>query len=221
MKAVLFQYPEKAAFGRVIPKSRIYEHSRPGNALRNQFVKQIDKIIWQYKLAPETINIPARSGVIEIQIFRVELKTAEMDGNVLRCIDKAIPHPVFYELVYDGRIKMTAAYKRPSDAGGSKWIAESYFELPWVAENVKRPELPVALNMAGLYEQMLGACLPWPKRKGENLKSHVERLVHIQRKEIEADKLKARLRKERQFNRKVEINAELRARQTEIDKLSA
>lgn len=221
MKPILYQYPEKAAFGRVVPKIKIYEHSRAGNALRNQFVKQIDKIIWQYKLAPETINIPAKGGILEIQVFRIELKTAELDESVLRSIDKAIPHPVFYELVYDGRIKMTAAYKRPGDASGNKWFAESYFDQPWVAENAKRVELPVALNMGGLYEQMLGACLPLPARKSENLKSHVERLMQIQRKEIEADKLKARLRKERQFNRKVEINAELRALQAQINKLSS
>lgn len=220
MKALLFQYPEKAAFGRVIPKSRIYEHARASNALRNLFVKQIDKIIWQYKLAPETINLPAKGGVIEIQIFRVNLKTAELDERVLRAIDKAIPHPVFYELVYDGRTKMTAAYKRPSDVGGSKWVTDNYFELPWAAENGKRAELPVALNMGGLYEQMLGACLPLPARKGENMKLQVERISHIQRKETEVNKLKMRLRKEKQFNRKVEINAEMGMLKEEIAALS-
>lgn len=221
MMAVLFQYPEKAAFGRVVPKTKIYEHARPSATLRNQFVKQIDKIIWQYKLAPETINIPAKGGIVEIQIFLIELKTAEADADVLLCIDKAIPHPVFYELHYDGRIKMTATYKRPSDAGSHNWISESYFETPWVADNVKRVELPVALNMAGLYEQMLGTLLPIPARKDEKLKLHVDRLVQIQRKEIEVNKLKVSLRKEKQFNRKVEINTELRALQTEINKLSA
>jgi len=59
MSLALFNYPKAAAFERVLPKSKIYEHSKPSNAVKELFVKQVDKIVWQYKLAPETINLPA------------------------------------------------------------------------------------------------------------------------------------------------------------------
>ncbi|MGZ8913841.1 MAG: DUF4391 domain-containing protein [Methylobacter sp.] len=89
----LFAYPKQAQFGRVLPKSKLYEHASPSPALKALFVEQVEQIVWQYKLAPETINLPAKPAVPEIQIFDITLKTPELDHDVLRCIDKAIPYP--------------------------------------------------------------------------------------------------------------------------------
>ena len=57
MTSVLFEYPKSSAFGRIVPKSKIYEHVSPSKALKELFVGQVDQIVWQYKLAPETINL--------------------------------------------------------------------------------------------------------------------------------------------------------------------
>ena len=216
----LYAYPGQAAFNRVLPKSKIYEHGRPTRAVRDAFVSQINQIVWQYKLAPETINLPARPGVPEIEIFSLELKTPEVSEDVLRCIDKAIPLPIFYNLSFDGRIKTVAAYKRPSDADGSRWVVGDYFASPWLPANSERSELPVALDMAGLYEQMLRRLMPQPARTGETLKDHVERLAQLRSKQNEYTKLEARLHKEKQFNRKVEMNTQLRNIKTDIETLA-
>src|SRR3989338_8900318 len=169
----LYAYPKQAEFNRVLPKSKIYEHGKPTRAVRDCFVSQINQIIWQYKLAPETINLPARPVVPEIEIFSLDLKTPEVSEDVLRCIDKAIPLPIFYNLSFDGRIKTMAAYKRPSDADASRWVVEGYFAGPWLPANSERSALPVALDMAGLYGQMLRRLMPQPARTGETLKDHV------------------------------------------------
>lgn len=216
----LFVYPSQAEFNRVLPKSKIYEHGKPSRAVRNGFVAQINQIIWQYKLAPETINLPSRPAVPEIEIFLIELKTAEVSEDVLRCIDKAIPLPIFHNLSFEGRIKTVAAYKRPSDADASRWVVDAYFESPWLPAQSERAALPVALDMAGLYEQMLRRLMPFPARPGETLKDHVERLSQLRSKQIEYARLEARLHKEKQFNRKVELNSQLRTIKTGIDTLA-
>jgi hypothetical protein len=215
----LYAYPGQAEFNRVLPKSKIYEHGRPTRAVRDYFVSQVNQIVWQHKLAPETINLPARTGVPEIEIFSIELKTPEVSEDVLRCIDKAIPLPIFYNLIFDGRIKTVAAYKRPSDADASRWVVGDYFESSWLPAKSERTVLPVALDMAGLYEQMLRRLMPQPARTGETLKDHVERLSHLRCKQTEYSKLKAKLNMEKQFNRKVEINHNLRRIQIEIEEL--
>ena len=56
-------YPKQAAFGRVLPKNKIYEHSGASSAVREMFVRQVEQIVWQYKLAPETINLASKPGV--------------------------------------------------------------------------------------------------------------------------------------------------------------
>ena len=217
---MIFAYPKQAEFNRVLPKSKLYEHGKPTRAVRDGFVAQINQIVWQYKLAPETINLPARPGVPEIEIFSLELKTPEISEDVLRCIDKAIPLPIFYNLSFDGRIKTVAAYKRPSDADASRWVVGNYFASPWLPANSERSELPVALDMAGLYEQMLRRLMPQPARTGETLKGHVERLSQLRSKQTEYTKLEVRLHKEKQFNRKVEMNTQLRSIKTDIETLA-
>ena len=74
----LFLYPAQARFGQVVPKQKIYAHSGANTRLKNLFVAQVEQIVWQYKLAPETLNLPARPGVTEIQVFRVVLKGPEL-----------------------------------------------------------------------------------------------------------------------------------------------
>ena len=221
MNRALFHYPKQAAFGRILPKSKIYEHAKPSKAVREFVVAQVDKIIWQYKLAPETVNLPARPDAPEIQIFTIAQKTPELSEDVLRCIDQAIPLPIFYQLTFDGRIKIKAAYKRPSETDASKWVIDGYFETDWQADDSKRSELPVALDMAGLYEHMLRRLLPMPPRIGETLKAQVERLGQLRSKQNECRKMEARLQKEQQFNRKVELNAQLRMLKNQLQTLSS
>ena len=219
-----FTFPKQAEINRVLPKSKIYEHGKPSRAVRDGFVSQISQIVWQYKLAPETINLPARPNVPEIEIFSIELKTADISEDVLRCIDKAIPLPIFHILTFEDRIKTVAAYKRPNDADAGRWVVDAYFESPWSPVDGKRAlpasPLPVALDMAGLYEQMLRRLMPHPARAGEALKDHVERLTRLRGKQNEYAKLEARLRQEKQFNRKVEKNTQLRTLKIEIESLA-
>lgn len=217
--SALIAYPKQAAFGRVLPKNKIYEHGGANTRLKDLFVKQVDQVIWQYKLAPETLHLPARPGVPEIQIFSIQLKTPELHADVLRCIDGAIPFPIVFELTFDGRTQVVAAYKRPNEADASRWVLSDYFASDWLPMDSERTTMPVALHLGGLYEQVLHRLIPLSARSQETLAELVARVEQAQAKQRELDKTAARLAKEKQFNRKVEINAELRKLTTELDEL--
>jgi hypothetical protein len=215
----MFDYPKQAEFNRTVPKAKIYAFASPSRGVRNRFVSQVAEIVWKYKLSPETINLPACPGVQEIQVFSVILKTGELAEDVLRTMDRAIPSPIFFDLVWDGRVKCTAAYKRPGAADALKPVVDVYFETEWQPEGAVRPPLPVALDLAGLYEQMLRQLLPIQPRAGEPIDSQVERARLIRVKETECRRLEARIQQELQFNRKVEVNGELRRCQAELRQL--
>src|SRR6267142_2230803 len=121
MSVGLFAYPKRAAFGRNLPKTKIYENTQLTTTVRNKFVSQIEKIVWQYKLAPGTVNLPSKKSAPEIEVFTITLRTREIGIEVLRAIDTAIPFPIIYELIFDERVKVAAAFKRPSEADSSKW----------------------------------------------------------------------------------------------------
>lgn len=216
----LINYPKQATFGRVLPKNKIYEHSGANTRLKDLFVEQVEQIVWQYKLAPETINLPAKPGVPEVQIFRIVLKTGDMSVDVLKCIDGAVQFPIVFELEYEGKIKVIAAHKRPSEADASKWVVSDYFSTVWMPANSPRVEMPVVLDLAGLYEALLQRLIPLAPRDQESFSALVERLESVRAKQREIEKVRARLAKEKQFNRKVEINATLRQLNNELEELS-
>lgn len=206
----LFAYPGKAAFGRVVPKAKLYEHGSVGARLKGLFAEQVEQVVWQFKLAPETINLPASPGVPEIQVFSVRLRTPELHHDILRCIDKAIPFPLLFELHYEDRLRVVGCYKRPSEAEASRRVCSDYFATAWIAAASPRVALPVALNLGGLYEQLLHALIPLTHRPKESLSDLVERATKVRALRKEVDKAVSQLATERQFNRKVTINASAR-----------
>jgi hypothetical protein len=250
----LFAWPKQAAFNRVVPKSKIYEHAVVSSALKERFVQQVEQIKWAYKLAPETVNLPATEGVSEIQVFVITLKGDELDQAVLKAIDQAIPFPLIFEVMDGARVKMVAAYKRfaqspknNSDIG--RWSLGSYFDTGWKPDTLLRERLPVALDMEALYEQLL---IPLVRVRPSNvLVSGLEELPSIsdsamatyspgsdlkpsarltleQRIKLAEDaavqmklieRLEGRLGREKQFNKRLAINTELRAAKQELQRL--
>ena len=211
----------QTAVSRPVAKAKIYAHAKPSAALRALFVEQVENITWAYKLAPETLNLPAKPGVPEIEVFEIALKLPNVSHSVLRCIDKAIPFPILFVLRFDGHSQPVAAYKRPSDAASGQWVVGDYHAAPWQKEGVALPGLPVALDLQGLYEQLLRQHFAVPARAGENLRDQLDRLSALAAKQAAAAKLETRLNAEKQFNRKVEINAQLRTIRNELHALAS
>lgn len=219
MSAGFFDYPKGAAFGRVVPKNKIYEHAGAASALRDLFVGQVDQVVWKFKLAPETINLPATRSVGEIQVFEIGLRKPELDEAVLRAIDRAIPFPLIFELTRAGKRKVVAAFKRPSEADPTRWVVSEYFGTTWAADGASRGPLPLALNLGSLYDALITALIPSTSAEDEDLQTRVARAEAIRSKSREVERIAVRLKRERQFNKRVAINADLRTAKQELASL--
>ena len=244
----LYDWPRAAAFGRVIPKSRIYEHAGAGAALKELFVREVDQIIWSHKLAPETVNLAATRQVEEIQVLRITARTEGLDRDVLRAIDRAIPFPLIFEVAHGGRVRLAASYKRQSlysrgEADSTRWVVGDHYLGDWQPEQAPRAALPVALDMERLYEALLtplveariaGAgtvtgfgeapqtpfAAPAAPLPPVTLAERIAMADAIRAQERVIERIKARLGREKQFNRRVAINAELRAARQELERLT-
>lgn len=216
----MFIYPAKAAFNRILPKTKIYANAKPSKTIKDKFVSQISEIVWKYKLSPDTTNLAARDGYTEIQIFEIILKEPGLGTEVLSVIDKAIPYPIFFRLRYEERVKGVAAFKRPAADGSGSWVIEEYFETDWSDVTAPATPLPVALDLKSLYEQMLFAYIDLPPDDGEALESLVERVRLIRKYRRELRALEAKMNSEKQFNRKVELNAKVRSLQSQLTALT-
>lgn len=219
MSGAWFDYPRQAAFGRVLPKSKIYEHAGPSPRLRELFVHEIEQIVWQYKLAPETINLPATAVVPEIQIFSIALRVLAISPELLRCIDAAIKYPVIYELNFSGKTQIMAAHKRPGETDANRWLIGEYFAGDWRAADVPRSSLPMALDLGGLYAKLLQPLIPLTARPDESLAELVQRAGLVRAKQHEVDKTSSHLAAEKHYKRKVYINRQLRQLTNELEAL--
>ena len=174
------------------------------------------QIRWKYKLAPETIHVSATPGVLEIQVFDVTLKGEELNMQVLRCMDEAIPTSVIYELRYGDRLRVAAAPKVRS--GETALMCDHVFS-EWMPADAPREPLPVALDLERLYGILLSTLVPFRQRAEEPLKAWILRLKAIREKQKEAAALETSLRREKQFNRQIPINRELRQARRELEEL--
>jgi len=220
---VLFDYPTKARFGRKIPKSKLYENASANTKLKDKFVNQIEKIVWQYKLAPNTLNLDATNKVPEIQVFDIFLKTKEVDQVLLEVIDKAIPLPIIFQIHKGNKVKIKAAYKRPSESANNKWVIESYFESEWLDKYSTKQPMPQALDLGKLYEQILKSLMPvevTSSKTTQTLDQQVDKINKINILQKELDKLNSKYKKEKQRNRQFEINKQIKLKQKELHHLT-
>lgn len=170
------------------------------------------------------MHLPARDGIAEIQVFTLQLKDADIPQaslrSIVQTIDRAIPFPIFFEFIHADNIRYVVSYKRPSDADATKWVIETTFDHGWQAAATARLPLPVALDLCALYDQCLRHHLPLPARPQETLRDHVTRFLSLEAKQRELAQLEARMKREKQFNRKVELHSQLRSLTAEIASLA-
>jgi len=219
--SAVFRWPEAGRVDRIIPKERLYAEGDVTAPVRQRFVEQVQRIRWAYKLGEESVRLKPTDAFAEIQVFEIELKGSNLDDTVLAAIDRSIPSPIVFELRRDDGLwleqAMAAAFKR---LGPRKPKISEYFRTGWIGADADRSPLPPALDIEGLYAQLLGSLFPHPIRPGENLSEGIDRMTSVRRLERQISALDKRVRLEPQFNRKVELRRDLRALQAELDGLT-
>lgn len=65
----------------------------------------------------------------------------------------------------------------------------------------------------------LRLCCPWAARPGESLAEQIARIEAAKKLQLEIDRYEKKLRQEKQYNKKITINQELRAAQARLSSL--
>ncbi len=202
--------PKSTEFNRRIPKQKFYENISVTSALKRIFIDQIKVIYWRNKIASTTMNLDAGETVTEIEVFEVRLSDPNPDVSVLRQIDKEIPYHIIFLLEYEGKYQAWTAYKESAASGSNAFKVGTYYHTDWLSEQ----ELPLkaeGLNIDKVYEnfvrQIAGEVLQ--ANDTETLKESVERDEKRKKLEKQIAVLQAKVRKEKQFNKKSEGQAVL------------
>ncbi len=211
--------PQSTEFNKRIPKQKFYEHITVSPALKKSFVDQIRMIYWRNKVAATTVNLAPGTIVDEVEVFEIKLNSASLDEAVLRQIDREIPYHIIFLLEYEGKLQAWTAYKEKTPTANAVFKVGKYYHTEWMTE----AELPIridGLNLDAVYEnfvrQIAGDALK--ADSGESLKASVERDEKKKQLEKQIAALENKMRREKQLNRQMEMNAKLKNLKKEIEK---
>ena len=229
--------PQSTEFNKRIPKQKFYEHITVSPALKKSFVDQIRMIYWRNKVAATTVNLAPGTIVDEVEVFEqlfggdataetlvdlIDYVPSEKDGEYINTvvagvkehaeqIDREISYHIIFLLEYEGKLQAWTAYKEKTPTANAVFKVGKYYHTEWMTE----AELPIridGLNLDTVYEnfvrQIAGDALKTDS--GESLKASVERDEKKKQLEKQITVLENKMRREKQLNRQMEMNAELK-----------
>ena len=215
----MLNLPKQTEFNKRIPKQKFYENIDISPTLKRVFVEQIKIIYWRNKIAPSTVNLAPGEKVTEIEVFEVKLNGQMQPEQVLRQIDRSIPYHIVFLLEYEGKYQAWTAYKEAT-TGANAFKVHSYYHTDWMPED-KLPLKLDGLNTDAVYEnfvrQIGGEALAADKE--ETLQESVERDARRQELQKQITALQAKVRKEKQLNKQVQLNAELKRLNKELGRI--
>ncbi len=214
----MFGLPKATDFGKRIPKQKFCEKLEITQTLKTAFKEQIKTIYWRNKIAATTLNLSAGADVNEIEVFEIRLNAQTLDEAVLKQIDKEIPYHILYFLEYAGKYQAWIGYKQAAGSGNNAFKVSGYYHTDWLEEEA----LPIkveGLNLDAVYEnfvrQIAGDKLQ--TESGESLEETVARAEKRAQLEKQIATLQAKIRKEKQLNKQVQMNGELKKLRKELE----
>lgn len=213
--------PKATEFNRRIPKAKFYENINITTSIKRLFVDQIKNIYWRNKIASTTTNLSTGKYVTEIEVFEVNLNSPQVDIDLLKCIDSVIPYHILYILECNGKYQAWIGYKETTDIEKQRSKVDRYYHTNWFEETELVVRLE-GLNLDDVYEnlvrQIAGDKLQ-SDSSTESLKQSVERDKEIETLQKQISILQNKIRKEKQLNKQIEINTELKKLRSALEKL--
>lgn len=195
-------FPRQAAVGKVMPKEAFYQKLNLSGQIRQKFVTDVKRIVMEYKLAPDTINVAHGEEVAEILILSLELKKQTMDYRIVENIARQNAHKLLFLIKYEEQGQLALHYK--------KLYKTSWMSLEDINLEVRGFELDTVWE--GFIEQI--ALQNEEAGKANKVLSIDERLDQqdrINRLQKEIEKLERLSRNEIQPKKKFELYTRLQA----------
>ena len=229
-----FNIPQSCEVKNTIFKKLFYEHTDLSAADRTLFTDTINKITWLYCLKPETINIrPYKDDMREyeeVEFIEVELDLEKRTSRIAEIIMRTIPYPILLIFKWEDKKKLYVAHQRVSQSDSSKNTIEEFISTDWLDnDSALFAKLDIRkmrfTNFFALYSDIVDAISIYKvsdviSDKGSITGAEARALsVHIEEVDGQITSLRAKLKKESQFNRKMELNIEIKRLEQNKNKL--
>ena len=198
--------PRSTQVNRRVAKEKLYQNAALTPQTREMIKDQIESVFWRNKLADSTMAISAGETAPEIQIFEIQLRQRELDKRVLPAIAKAIPYKILFILVFDDEAQ--AWIEASGTFYNTDWQSLDGFTLKFEG-----------LNLDAVYENLARQISGGRLGTDGDIEEAVDRDKIRQKLERDILTLEKKLLREKQFNKQVGLNGELKRLRKELEGL--
>lgn len=217
--------PNSCFVGSTIYKKLFYENADLSTSDKLLFTDTINKVTWLYCLKPETINIAPYKDEVrdypEIEVIEVLVNKDYKLKRVAEIITRTIPYPMLLIFKLEDKRQFYAAHQRTSQSDSCKNTIEEVLSTDWLeSESSLFVKLDIKqmrfANFFALYSDIVDAIsifnLSTIMPTEEHITGVEARELSNQIEEVaqKIASLRSRLKKEVQFNRKMELNIEIK-----------
>lgn len=174
---------------------------------KNRFkagLANVDTIRWLYKISAGTADFRYGDAITEIQVFEVVFKNGQVVKRELMAIQKEIPYPILF-----------------LSHGKSYFIVEGELlesDRQFIDGDMLLIERRSA-KLTELYEDIAAAFISIKRGEAESIAELVARYKKLQELEKELAILQRKVDTEKQPNKRIELNEELKRLKTERENL--
>ena len=188
----MFELPKKCYVNKFLPKKIFYERVGVSSGVKDEFVNLVDRITWLYKLSPDTVGIPKTEKIEEIQIFQIDVKEKQIPLSVIKTITKGVQYKILFLIKYNNEICYST---KVDDIYTTEWNDNIIFDFN-------------AINLEIVFENIVKQII-----KEESNDKKFDEIIELKNNRDNLEKrinqLKQKIKAEKQFNKKVELNKEL------------
>lgn len=200
----MIELPKECIVDKFIPKKIFYEKVSLSSNLKQEFVDKIDKIYWKYKISEDTLNILKTENVEEIEIFELTLKEKVNCQNIIKVITRNIPYIILFEIYYNDEVQY--AIKHNDDIYFTNWNEKIDFNFNGIDLNI-------------VYENIIRSVTNISEQSN-NIDDELEKDKKLKEIQKEIEKLESKMKAEKQFNKKVELNKNILELKKQKEELS-
>lgn len=233
--------PADARVDQRVPKKLLTEHGAPTAADKRQLQEGIEELMWVAALKPTNIAVPTfRDDVreyLEVAVLTATFRAGAKPTRLIELIHRAIPYPVVLLTEQTGAVSLSLAHKRWSQGEGGAVVVEDvrrtapfHPKSPTAEEALFLASLGISglpnRDLFALYQgwldrvaaleaaQITGTFSP-PDSDGraQALRDGLDTRAGLQR---ELAALRAQAEKEKQLNRRVQLNLEIKRLEAKV-----
>lgn len=211
----IFKLPQTTKVNKLIPKNSFDNYT---SAKQKRLIADlIARISWLHKISTETVNLPARD-IKEIQVFRIELKQRDDVQKVLDIIDKSIPYIIIFIIDFEDMIYISTSSKHPHPTNENSSVIDWTFKTEWFHPAENKFLIHLKKDIDAVYFNFLVQLSEVPSFVVESIQGIISYKKNENTLKKEISKLKQEIANCKQFNKKVELNLNLKGLEEKLNK---